>query len=152
MANPNPKNQFGPDRQPPGRGISHRTKLLKAIKAYRDDLDEDGFLLEYIKRAFSDADNATAMLREIFIRINPVPKAVSPEIEFDYPENGKPVEKIDAIIKGVSTGKIPADIGQIVVSMVKTGMEAQEITEIIERIEHLEKMLGGGVNGQEADE
>ena len=41
------------------------------------------------------------------------------------------------------------DVAALIVGMVKAGMEAQEITEIIERIEHLEKMLGGRVNEDE---
>lgn len=146
MANSNPKNKFSSDNQPKGRGESYRTKLLAALKQYRNDMDEETFLKEYISKAF--AEDGAAMLREIFIRISPVPKSVAPNVEFHFPDKGSPVEKIDSIIKAVSIGSIPADIAQMIVSIIKIGIDVQETTELMERVAKLEALLSGGLNGE----
>lgn len=147
MANPNPSNKFSKDRQPDRSKQSPRQKILAALeRAGKSELD---YLDECIRVAMS---GEVAMMKEVLLRISPVPKAVSPAIEFDYPEAGTPVEKIDAIIKGVAEGAIPTDMASQIVSMIRSSMEAQEITDVLERIEKLERMLSGGVNGQEAGE
>ncbi|WP_236528046.1 hypothetical protein, partial [Escherichia coli] len=80
---------------------------------------------------------ATGMLREIFLRLNPIPKPVAPPVEFDFPADGTPVQKMDAIIKGVSTGVVPADIGKMMADILKAGLDIEEVTELAARLERL---------------
>lgn len=139
MANPNPKHKFSSANQPPPRGKSYRTVLIEALKASAQPMSEIEFVTHYIDQAMNSGD--TGMLREIFLRLNPIPKPVAPPIEFDFPADGTPVEKMDAIIKGVSTGAVPADIGKMMADIIKSGLDIQEITELAVRLERLEKLL-----------
>lgn len=139
MANPNPKHKFSSSNQPPPRGKSYRTVLIEALKASAQPMSEIEFVTYYIDQAMNSGD--TGMLREIFLRLNPIPKPVAPPIEFDFPADGTPVEKMDAIIKGVSTGAVPADIGKMMADIIKSGLDIQEVTELAVRLERLEKLL-----------
>jgi len=139
MANPNPKHKFSSDNQPAPRGKSYRTVLLEALRSANNPMNEVEFVKFYIDQAMSDKD--TGMLREIFLRLNPIPKPVAPPVEFDFPADGSPVEKMDAIIKGVSTGAVPADIGKMMADIIKSGLDIQEVTELATRLERLEKLL-----------
>lgn len=142
MANPNPKHKFSSDNQPPPRGKSYRSVLLEALKSCNQSMGEIEFVTYYINKALtSDDAQAAGMLREIFLRLNPIPKPVAPPIEFDFPVNGSAVEKMDAIIKGISTGVVPADIGKMMADIIKTGLDVQEVTELAIRLEKLEKLL-----------
>lgn len=139
MANPNPKHKFSSDNQPPPRGKSYRTVLLEALRAANNPMNEIEFVTYYINQAMKDGD--AGMLREIFLRLNPIPKPVAPPIEFDFPADGTPVQKMDAIIKGVSTGVVPADIGKMMADILKAGLDIEEVTELAARLERLEKLL-----------
>ena len=48
---------------------------------------------------------------------------------------------MDAIIKGVSTGVVPADIGKMMADILKAGLDIEEVTELAARLERLEKLL-----------
>ena len=139
MANPNPKHKFSSANQPPPRGKSYRTVLIEALKASAQPMSEIEFVTHYIDQAMNSGD--TGMLREIFLRLNPIPKPVAPPIEFDFPADGTPVQKMDAIIKGVSTGVVPADIGKMMADILKAGLDIEEVTELAARLERLEKLL-----------
>lgn len=142
MANPNPKHKFSSTNQPPPRGKSYRTVLLEALRAANTPMNEIEFVTYYINRAMTCEDaQATGMLREIFLRLNPIPKPVAPPVEFDFPADGTPVQKMDAIIKGVSTGVVPADIGKMMADILKAGLDIEEVTELAARLERLEKLL-----------
>ncbi|MGL5280628.1 MAG: hypothetical protein ACRCYD_01880 [Plesiomonas sp.] len=146
MANKNPKNQFSKEHQPGKRSEGYRTRLLKALKAF--GLSEEEFLEDYIRKAMSS--DSLGGVNEILFRLSPPPKAVLPTVEFEYPREASPVEKIDFVVESVARGDIPADVGSTIVNMIKASIDAREITEVLERIEKLEKMLAGGGNGQEA--
>lgn len=142
MANPNPKHKFSSANQPPPRGKSYRTVLLEALKASSKPMSEIEFVTHYINKALSADDaQAAGMLREIFLRLNPIPKPVAPPIEFDFPSDGTPVQKMDAIITGVSIGAVPADIGKMMADIIKAGLDIEEVTELAARLERLEKLL-----------
>lgn len=113
--------------------------LLEALRACNNPMGEIEFVTYYIDQAMKEGD--AGMLREIFLRLNPIPKPVAPPIEFDFPADGTPVQKMDAIIKGVSTGVVPADIGKMMADIIKSGLDIQEITELAARLERLEKLL-----------
>lgn len=141
MANPNPKHKFTSTNQP-CKTKSYRTRLIEALKAANDPMTETEFLTYYINEAMSsEPAQAVAMLREIFLRINPVPKPVSPTVDFDFPANGTPVEKINAIANGIASGVVPVDVGKQMAEIIKTGLDVQEVTELAARLERLEKLL-----------
>lgn len=141
--------QFSADRQPNNRrGKSKSTLIEEALK--RKSLTIEDFYDKIISQALG---GEVQLMKEVLIRLHPTSKQTAPLINFQYPENGTPVEKIEAIIKAVSTGEIPPDIGKQVVDIIKIGIDVQEVTELMERVANLEKMLsGGGVNVQSPDE
>ena len=51
------------------------------------------------------------------------------------------MQKIDSIISGVSNGSIPADLGKLVVDMVKASLDVEELTELSARLEKIEEHI-----------
>lgn len=135
----NPATQFSKDRQPTRRrGKDHRTKILDAIKK-ECGLNEAAFYQEVSKRAIEGKD--VVLMKELLMRVSPVSRPVSPEVFFDFPENGTPVEQVDAIMKAVSLGKVPADVGQTLVNMIRSKLDVLEISELADRLAAIEKQL-----------
>jgi len=83
----------------------------------------------------------SAMMKELIVRFSPLPKPVAPTFEVDFPDEGTAVEKIDAVIRGIATGVIPADLGKTFAEVVRVGLDVREVTELAARLERLEKLL-----------
>ena len=133
------KHQFTADNQPKNRrGRDKRQLLIDALK--RKGYDEETLYDTIVEMAITDRD--TAMMKELIVRFSPLPKPVAPVFEVDFPDDGTPVEKIDAVIRGIASGIIPADIGKMFAEVIKTGIDVQEVTELAQRLERLEKLLG----------
>lgn len=81
------------------------------------------------------------MLKEIFLRISPVQKALAPPVEFKYNKSSTPVEQIEDVISAVSSGELPIDVASQVVAMIKVGLDVKELTELAERLDKLEAAL-----------
>ncbi len=142
MANPNPKHKFSSTNQPPAKARTYRNVLLDALKTANKPMSEVEFVTYYVNEAMeSEPAQASAMLREIFLRINPIPKPVAPPIEFDFPSDGSAIDKVNSIIHGVSIGIIPTDLGKSMVDMIKVGLDILEVTELAQRLERLERLL-----------
>lgn len=143
--------KFTSEHQPTVRRGKDKFKLLIEALERKGHTIED-FYDKVVELAMTDkADGAamqSAMIRELLIRCHPIPKQTAPMITFVYPSDGSPVEKIDAIIDGVSNGEIPADIATQIVSIIKIGIDVQETTELMDRVAKLEALLSGGLNGE----
>ena len=118
----------------PGRGKSQRTKILDAMK--RDGKDEDGFYDLLISKAFDKEDNFT--FKELLIRISPIPKSVSPMVEFEFDETTTPHIQATQVLAAISSGKIPSDIGQIFINSISSMLKIQELTDFEERLKAIE--------------
>ena len=132
------KGTFSSEYQPANkRGKSRYSKLIDALvaKGYTEQM-----LYEKIVQA-AMIDGDVTMLKEIMTRFCPPSKPSAQEITFEFPESGTPVKKIDSVILGVSNGEIPADIGKLVVDMIKTSLDVEETTELAQRLEKLETMI-----------
>jgi len=142
MANHKPtKTSFNKDNQPTKRtprGKAERTKILEAMK--RAGQTEEGFYDLLISKAYNPEDNFS--FNEVLKRLYPIPKQVAPNIEFYFNEKSKPNEKAEQIIKAVSQGQVPPDIGVMLISSIKLSIEIEETTELAERISELEKSMG----------
>lgn len=137
--NGNPSTQFSKDRQPSKRrGKDLRTRILAAIKA-ETNLNEQAFYKEVAKRAITNND--TVLMKELLLRVVPVARPVSPEVQFDFPEDGSPVAQVDAIMKAVSLGKVPADVAKMLVDMIRAKLDVLEISELADRLAKIEAML-----------
>jgi hypothetical protein len=133
------ESSFKPGNSPPKhRGKRERTKLIDAL--IRQGETEEGFYDLLITRALSGDD--TFAFGELTKRVSPIPKQVSPTIEFDFPEAAKPYEQAAAVMLGISKGVIPPDIGYSFISSIGSMVDIEKTTEIKGRLEAIEKSLG----------
>lgn len=132
------KKLFSSENQPPNkRGKDKRKLLIEALE--RKGFTEETLYDTIVDMAINQRD--TAMMKELIVRFSPLPKPVAPVFEVDFPDDGTPVEKIDAVIRGIASGIIPADIGKMFAEVIKTGLDVAELTELAARLERLEKLL-----------
>ena len=132
------KKLFSSENQPPNkRGKDKRKLLIEALE--RKGFTEETLYDTIVDMAINQRD--TAMMKELIVRFSPLPKPVAPVFEVDFPDEGTPVEKIDAVIRGIASGIIPADIGKMFAEVIKTGLDVAEVTELAARLERLENLL-----------
>jgi hypothetical protein len=131
--------KFTSDNQPQntGRGKSEKTKFLDALK--EKGKTEEGFYELCIERAFDPDDNFA--FKEVLGRLSPLKKSVAPMIEFEFPENATPYIQAAAIIKAMSNGEIPPDLGQQCITALSAMMKIKEVTDIDERLKKMESHL-----------
>lgn len=142
MPSKNPATQFSKDRQPARRrGKDVRTKMLDAIKKETGQ-NEAAFYQSIAKKAVTNGD--VVLMKELLMRVAPISRPVSPDVHFDYPEDGTPVEQVDAIMKAVSLGKVPADVAKTLVDMIRAKLDVLEISELADRLATIEKQLAEG--------
>lgn len=135
----NEATRFSKDRQPTRRrGKELRTRILEAIKE-ETKLNEKGFYKQVAKMAISNGD--TVMMKELLTRIAPATKPIAPAVQFDFPEDGTPVQQVDAVVLAVSTGKVSPDVGQQLVAMIRGKLDVLEISELADRLAQVEKAL-----------
>ena len=135
----NEATRFSADRQPTRRrGKDQRTKILEAIKE-QTKLNEKGFYKKVAERALTDGD--TLMMKELLTRVAPAAKPVAPSVQFDFPENGTPVEQVDAVLRAVAAGKVSPDVGQQLVAIIRGKLDVLELRELADRLAAVEKAL-----------
>ncbi len=132
------KHLFNSENQPKNRrGKDKRQLLIAALE--RQGFSEDALYDKIVDMAVREGDSA--MMKELIVRFSPLPKPVAPTFEVDFPDEGTAVEKIDAVIRGIATGVIPADLGKTFAEVVRVGLDVREVTELAARLERLEKLL-----------
>lgn len=132
------KKLFSKENQPQNkRGKDKRKLLVEALE--RKGFSEEKLYDTIVEMAMIERD--TAMMKELIVRFSPLPKPVAPVFEVDFPDDGTPVEKIDAVIRGIASGVIPVDIGKTFAEVIRTGLDIAEVTELAARLERLEKLL-----------
>lgn len=117
-----------------GRGKSDRTKILDAMK--RQGKTEGGFYDLLIDKAFNVEDNFT--FNELLKRLSPISKAVAPMIEFNFPDKAVPHKQAIAVMKAISDGKIPPDMGSLFIASIQSTLKIQELTDFEERLKAIE--------------
>lgn len=140
---------FDADHQPDystraKRGKGWKAKIIEALE--RQGKTEEDLIDVLLTNAISRSDEYA--MREILSRLAPVPKSVMPAVEFFFPTNGTPVEKMDAIIRAVANGDLPSDIASTLAGIIKTSLEVMETTELVERMEKLEAIVEQQNNGK----
>jgi len=152
----------------PGRGKSFRTKLFEVIEQeaknelgkklglsrYKKtnitkELIEGAVIKKMALRAFDDGDPASAQLQKEFMaRLWPLAKSVLDTITFEFPKGDDVTDeqKANAILKAISEGDIPPDVGVMILNMLNTIMEIREKSELIDRIEKLESFIESLLN------
>lgn len=139
----NESTQFSSENQPKERkkrGKAQRTLVLEALKA--EGKDEAQFYQLMVERSLNAEDPSSAMLmKELFSRLYPNAKPTMPMVNFDFPYNASSKAKVDALEKAVSECEIPVDVAKMMVDIIKSSMEIEKVTELMDRIESIEKAL-----------
>ena len=135
MANKTPtKTSFTKANQPKGRGKSERTKILESFE--RLSKTENEFYDLLTVKAFDPEDNFS--FKELLVRMSPVPKAVNPLYEFIFDIEGSPHKQALQIIDAISDGKLPSDVGNIIITSISSMLNIQEKTDFEERLKAIE--------------
>lgn len=169
-------NKFSKDNQPErrGRAKQNRTLLLEALKKVRikeatgrkveeedpdtgeirmvDEFVEVPLTEEmFIQRAIQMALVDGSMMRDIMSRLIPYTKPTSPTYCFEL-TGSTPSERITEIEDLVANGDLPFDAAEAMVKMIRHGAEVFEMSEMVKRLDALERKLNGENPQQEAAE
>lgn len=135
----------------PARGKSFKTILFNAMRKESmldlspdstKDQAQEAFITHVAQRAFNPEDNASpTILKEFLSKSFPGLKPMLEKIHFEFPENGTPTQKSLAVVQAISNGSLPADIGQIVIGIIKDSVIIEEGTDLKARIEQLEEII-----------
>ena len=128
---------FNKDAQPKERkprGKSERTKILDAMKSVK--CTEEGFYQLLVTKAHDPEDNFA--FKELLSRLSPVPKAVNPLYEFPFDVDGSPHKQSLQIIDAIAAGKLPSDVGNIIITSISSMLNIQEKTDFEERLKAIE--------------
>lgn len=136
----------------PPRGKSNKTRILDAIRkqamlglstgATRDEAEEV-FFRHIAERAFMgehDKDSGT-LLKLLADKGWASMKPVMGCVEFDFNPEATPADQARQVLKAVSEGAIPPDIGNQFVQNIASMLKVEEVTELRERLEKIEAML-----------
>lgn len=134
-----------------GRGKSFLTKLTDVIRdkamlevgegASKEEA-ERAFIEHLSQRAFDASDGQSVqLLKSLIDKSYPPLKSALPKYEFNLPENATASQRSEAIMKAVADGDIPADVGALMVQTAKTCLEIEMGSDLVERLESLERQL-----------
>lgn len=133
MARFKPGRSGNPDGRPKGTP-DRRTTLLKELEA---DLPA---LLAKLKANALKGD--TMALRFLLDRVMPLRKATTEPVELPELANaGTLPEKADALLRAIAEARLPPDVGALLVGAIGTAARVEEVAELRERLEALERTL-----------
>lgn len=141
--------RFTADHQPKDRGRRGKEKRTLILDAIRElvggDSPEEDFYKLTVARAMKPNDPASStLMKELLVRLYPQAKPVMPTVEFEYPMEGSPAEKVEAIGNAIASGEVSADMGKIMVDIILAGVKIYEVTELADRLARIEEMLTSG--------
>lgn len=85
-------------------------------------------------------------LQLIASRVLPVPKSTMEPVKFSLPANSSLVEKCDAVMQAIATGKLPPDIGLNMLTALGTVARVTETEQLAAELAEIKKMLAGDAN------
>ena len=147
------KTTLQPGQKLPPRGRSYKNLLLDVLReesllnlksdSTREQA-EKAFISAVAKRALDeDADGSQHLLVHMLNKSYSSLKQVAPEVQVsNFPHDGTPTQKAQAIMNSIANGEIPADIGAIIIGATKDCVVIEEGTELKARIVEIEKKLG----------
>lgn len=121
------------------RALSNVTRKVKNPDGTQSDepMCEDTYLEEVVRASMADGK----LMKEIFARLSPAAKSLAPTVAIDFPENGTPVEKMEAVLHAVTRGEISPDVGITITAMIKQTSDVNEVTELMDRMQRLEESI-----------
>jgi len=147
---------FGEENQPnKRRGKSAKTIIIETFienshlnlkkKATKEEAEKAFFNL-VAKSAFDPQDKERGLC--INLLANKGWANVKPSSEmvtFEFNEDAQPHEQAFQVIKAISEGQIPPDIGGMIIQSIRAMIDIEEYTDLKLRIESIEKSLGVSV-------
>lgn len=141
----------------PARGMSNKNRVLDGIRkssmarlsgdATRDDA-EIAFFKKVADRAFDDGDKDSGMLLKFLgDKAWSSMKPTLGNVEFNFDPKSQPHEQASQVLDAAAKGEIAPDVAQMFIASIANMLKINEITEIKERLEALEKMISEGKNG-----
>lgn len=128
---------FSSENQPARKGGQwFKTRVIESLK--RQAMDEDAFIDLLVQKAISEGG---VYLSELLKRYSPIPKQTHEPVIIEWPENGTPVQKADAVLKAMSEGIMSPDVGAIFIEAISKSLGIEELTELSKRLEALEKII-----------
>lgn len=146
------------DNLPP-RGKSNKTRILNGIRAAAvmgvsgidtsgktdsevRELVEEKFWEYVATQSVVDEKNGATLLKAMMDKGWSSMKATLGNVEFEFDEKAEPHEQASQVMAAAAGGQIAPDIAQMFVSSIANMLKINEITEIRERLEQIEKQLG----------
>lgn len=116
-------------------GAQHRKMLKEALAGISDEAM--AALLVNVKAGDSQALNIWAN------RVIPVQRSMMEPVQFKLPKSGTVLEKTEAVMQAIATGKLPPDIGVSMIQALGTVARIVETDELAKELAELKQMLGG---------
>ena len=116
------------------------TRIVNALEK-KFESGQDGY------KTFEDwlvskaIDEGGVYLQEMLKRVSPIPKQTFTPVTIEFPENGTPAQKAEAVINAMAAGEISPDIGQIFIEAISKSLGIEAVTELAKRLEALEKVI-----------
>ena len=135
--------KFSKDYQPPNehkRLPKFRARMIEALK--EKGVDEQGFVALLVDKALSGEGNNGVYVSELLKRYAPVTKATLEPVDIaNFPQDGTPLQKAEAVYNAMAAGEIPPDVGQIFIDLISKLLAIEEITELKARLDKLEAIV-----------
>lgn len=143
----------------PARGKSNRTRILNGIRQAAvmgvSDINTEGKsdseIRELIEEKFwqyvatqsvVDEKNGPMLIKAMLDKGWSSMKPTLGSVEFDFDEKAEPHEQASQVMAAAAKGEIAPDVAQMFVASIANMLKINEITEIRERLEQIEKQLG----------
>ena len=147
--------KFDSDYQPVNRRTRNKlTLVLEAIKSEKllgtDDTtsreDAEKAVFAYLAKAAFMPTPETAVLSNtcmvvLLKKAWPDSKPTNEPVTFKFDKSLPAVENADSVMTAVACGDIAPDVGALLIGMIKDTIQISESTQLVERLEAIEKAL-----------
>jgi hypothetical protein len=115
------------------------------IEAIREETggDEKEFFKKVIRIGLGNegADPVPMLLSEAMKRIQPPLKPNGEKIKLDMAPDATAADKCNTVFLAVTDGTISPEQGQMLIGMIKDTLSIVESTELVQRLEEIEKLI-----------
>lgn len=136
-----------------GRGKDRRTMILEGMRracaygALEEDSNDEVELKYWewiILSSIDPKDPDRGMMAKVLIdKLAPSFKPCLEKMKFALDTSATPSEQTNQILSEMSDGIIPPDVGNMIINSITNKIKIDEITILSEKLERLEKALGG---------
>ena len=150
------KNQFTSDNQPSKRTPRSRGNKVLFLEMLREESEleltenstqadaEKAFFKHVWERAKNPEDTASGTcLTLLGNKCWSTLKPSNDVVNFEFDESLNQLEQAAQVLKAISTGELAPDIGNTIIASITATIKIEEITEVVERINRIEKALNG---------